>query len=158
MTAIRRLTEADLPQLERFWEEHWGSAYMVAHETIYYPHQLSGFVVEEDAEWIGLATYIHSGTATEITSLDSLREGQGIGSALITAVLEEARQYGSTRVWLITTNDNMHALRFYQRCGFALVAVYPGAVNRARLLKPTIPLIGFDGIPLRDELELELLI
>ncbi len=158
MAAIRRLTQADLPQLEQFWEEHWDAPFVVAHETIYYPHQLSGFVAEDDSEWVGLITYMHSGRSTEIVSINNLREGQGIGSTLIAAVVEEARLHGSTRVWLITTNDNMHALRFYQRCGFALVAVYPGAVNRARLLKPSIPLIGFDGIPLRDEIELELLV
>ena len=63
---------------------------------------------------------------------------------------------GCRRVWLITTNDNLRALRFYQRRGFRLVAVHPNALARSRELKPSIPEIGLDGIPLRDELELEL--
>jgi len=59
-------------------------------------------------------------------------------------------------MWLITTNDNTRALRFYQKRGFHLVAVYPNSLNESRRLKPQIPIIGIDGIPLRDEIELEI--
>lgn len=60
------------------------------------------------------------------------------------------------RLWLITTNDNVGALVFYQKAGFRLVAVYPDAVNQARKLKPQIPLVAENGIPIRDEIELAL--
>jgi RimJ/RimL family protein N-acetyltransferase len=63
---------------------------------------------------------------------------------------------GVGRVWLITTNDNTAALRFYQRLGFDLVALHRDAVDAARSIKPSIPLVGNDGIPIRHELELEL--
>jgi GNAT superfamily N-acetyltransferase len=59
------------------------------------------------------------------------------------------------RLRLTTTNDNLDALRFYQRRGFRLVALRPGAVDAARALKPEIPVTGAHGIPLRDELDLE---
>ena len=63
---------------------------------------------------------------------------------------------GSTRLWLITTNDNVDALRFYQRRGFRLVAIDRDAVERSRAtLKPGIPRTGLHGIPIRDELTLE---
>ena len=63
---------------------------------------------------------------------------------------------GCTRLWVITTNDNVNALRFYQRRGFCLVTVHRGAVDRSRAtLKPEIPAAGAYGIPLRDEIELE---
>lgn len=55
-----------------------------------------------------------------------------------------------------SSNDNLNALRFYQKYGFTLVALYPNALAQSRKLKPQIPLIGNDGIPLRDEIELEL--
>ena len=68
-----------------------------------------------------------------------------------------ARDAGCTRLWLITTNDNVDALRFYQRRGFRLAKLHPGAVDDSRArLKPGIPKLGDHGIPLRDELELEL--
>jgi hypothetical protein len=60
-------------------------------------------------------------------------------------------------VWLTTTNDNLDALRFYQRRGFRISAVRPRAVERARAtLKPEIPEVGAYGIPVRDEIDLEL--
>ena len=61
-------------------------------------------------------------------------------------------------MWLITTNDNLHALGFYQKRGFALVAVQPDALAQSRLLKPQISTTGMGGIPLRDEIELEILL
>jgi hypothetical protein len=58
---------------------------------------------------------------------------------------------------VITTNDNVDALRFYQRRGFRLAALHQGAVDDSRArLKPEIPEIGEHRIPLRDELDLEL--
>jgi hypothetical protein len=102
-----------------------------------------------------LITYRLAGASCEIISLDSLRPGIGVGTALIDAVAVAARQTGCRRLWLITTNDNLNALGFYQKRGFVLAAVHPDAVAEARLLKPNIPLVGLNGIPLRDEIELE---
>jgi L-amino acid N-acyltransferase YncA len=85
-----------------------------------------------------------------------LREGQGIGSKLIEQVIEEARTRGCKRLFLITTNDNLNALGFYQKRGFEIAAVHRGAVNESRKIKPGIPLVGYHSIPLRDEIELEM--
>src|SRR5688572_25797746 len=93
----------------------------------------------------------------EIALIESFEAGRGVGGALIAACVRVARDRGLRRIWLITTNDNVHALRFYQRHGFSLVAVHRGAVDAARrTLKPEIPLLGEDDIPIRDEVELEL--
>jgi len=129
---------------------------MVVHGKLYYPHDLPGFIAAQEGEWVGLLTYQIEGSACEIVTLNSLRPGTGVGSALIAAVRKIAQSANCARLWLITTNDNMHALRFYQKRGFRLVAVHPNALEHSRKLKPEIPLVGFDGIPLRDELELEI--
>ena len=129
---------------------------MVAHGNIYRPEQLEGFVVEDHGDWIGLLTFFIKDGECEVTSLDSLREGQGIGSILIEKALEEARARDCKRLFLITTNDNLHALGFYQKRGFEIVAIYRGAVTESRKIKPAIPLVGMNGIPLRDEIELEI--
>ncbi len=131
---------------------------MVVHGDIILPEQVEGFVVEENNEWIGLLTFIVKDNELEVTSLDSLREGQGIGSTLINKALEEARSKNCRRVFLITTNDNLNALGFYQRRGFELARIYRGAVNETRKLKPNVPLIGENNIPLRDEIELEMVV
>lgn len=86
----------------------------------------------------------------------ALEQGRGVGSALLGAVEELARRRGCKRLWLVTTNDNTHALAFYQRRGFSLAALHRDAVTEARkTLKPFIPLVGEGDLPIRDELELE---
>jgi len=155
MEAIRRLTADDLPQLRQFWIEHWSGEEIIAHGQVIRPEQVEGFVYED---WSGLVTFCFRENECEIISLNSLREGQGIGSALIEAVIKEAKTKQCQRISLITTNDNLHALGFYQKRSFSLVAIYRRAIDESRKRKPTISWIGENGIPLRDEIELELLL
>lgn len=118
---------------------------------------LPGFVAESDQDWLGYVAYVSRGPAMEIAVLEALAPGQGVGGGLLAACVAAAIGTAADRLWLITTNDNVDALRFYQRRGFVLVAVHREAVTHVRnTLKPEIPLVGFHGIPLRDEIELEL--
>ena len=158
ISPARRLSKSDLPHLRRFWTEHWGSEEMITRGRVHRPEQLEGFVVEDESRmaWVGLLTFIIEQDGSEITSLDSLREAQGIGSSLLNLVIDEARRRGCQRLFLITTNDNLDALGFYQKRGFELAAIYRSAVNESRRIKPSIPLIGDNNIPLRDEIELEM--
>ena len=155
---IRRLTIEDLPRLREYWRKHWGDDFVVAHGVIYRPEALDGFLALEDDEWLGEITYSVSGDECEIVSLDSLREEHGIGTKLMDAAVDEARTRSCRRVFLITTNDNLHALGFYQRRGFELVRIHRHALDETRKLKPGIPLIGMNHIPLRDEIELEMIL
>jgi GNAT superfamily N-acetyltransferase len=109
-----------------------------------------------DGAAVGLVTYHIEDRACQIVTLDSLVERRGVGAAVIEAVKGAAVGAGCERLWLITTNYNTHAPRFYQKRGFALVALRVNAVAASRRLKPEIPLTGNDGIPIRDEIELEL--
>jgi GNAT superfamily N-acetyltransferase len=154
--SLRRLSPNDLPRLRQFWIDHWGGEEMITRGNVYRPEQLEGFVIEDGDEWTGLLTFFINAGECEVTSLDSLREGQGIGSMLIDKAIAEARARGCQHFFLITTNDNLHALGFYQKRGFEIVTVYRGAVNEARKRKAGIPLVGMNGIPLRDEIELEI--
>ena len=131
---------------------------MVIHGEIYRPDQLDGFVVEEHGDWTGLITFVCKEHEMEVTSLDSLREGQGLGTKLIDLVVAEARSRKCRRLVLITTNDNLHAIGFYQKRGFQMAAIHRGAVDESRKIKPGIPKIGNHGIPLRDEIELEMVL
>lgn len=155
---IRPVTEVDREWIAQFSAERWGSDLIIAHGEMFYISRLEGFIAEIEGEVVGLASYNILGVECELTSLDSLREGLGIGAALIDAVKAAAAQAGCKRLFLITTNDNTHALRFYQRRGFTLCALRPGAVAESRRFKPEIPLLGSDGIPIRDEIELEMAI
>jgi N-acetylglutamate synthase-like GNAT family acetyltransferase len=155
MDAIRRLTKTDLPSLRQFWIDYWGSEQMIMHGEVVRYDQVQGFIY---GDWLGLLTYLIRGKECEVTSLDSLLEGRGIGTMLIDQVLHEAKEMKCRRVFLITTNDNLKALGFYQRRGFELAAIHRHALDESRKLKPSIPLIGENNIPLRDEIELELLV
>lgn len=158
MIEVRQLTPEDLPRLRQFWKENWGDEFVIAHGVVYYPEGLDGFIALEDDEWVGEVTYAYSGTDCEIVSLDSLREGRGIGTKLIDAVRAEAQKKNCGRLFLITTNDNLNALGFYQKRGFELVRIHRGAINKSRKIKPGIPKIGMNNIPLRDEIEMEILL
>lgn len=155
---VRPLHDDDRSWVDELVRERWGAPTVVAHGRVYRPAELAGFVAVEGGETLGLATYELDGDACEVVTIDALVEGRGVGSALLEAVAEAARAAGCHRVWLITTNDNLRALAFYQKRGFELAALHRGAVDAARRLKPEISRIGAGGIPLRDELELERLL
>ena len=110
----------------------------------------------EDGSFPGLLTYVVDGDRCEVLTLHASERRRGVGSALLREVERIAVGAGCHRLWLVTTNDNVDALRFYQRRGFRIVAVHPGAVDQSReALKPEIPEVGEYGIPLRDEIELD---
>jgi len=153
MVPLRRVNPEDLPRLRQFWQDNWAGEEIIVHGEVYRPEHMEGFVTDD---WAGVVTYVVRGRECEIISLDSLREGGGTGMALIDAVVSEARRRGCRRLVVSRTNDNLHALGFYQRRGFELAGIRRGAVNDTRKRKPAIPLIGDDGIPVRDEIELEM--
>ena len=122
---------------------------------MFHADKLPGFIAEDGIEKIGLITYNIEGDDCEITTLNSFIEQSGVGTALIERVKQAAKEENCKRVWLITTNDNIHALRFYQRREFTIKALYPNAMEESRKLKPGIPMLGNDDIPIRDEIEFE---
>jgi ribosomal protein S18 acetylase RimI-like enzyme len=153
---IHPITPHDRAWIRSIVSEHWGAVEVVSRGRIYSADQLPGFIARQAGSTVGLITYRIEADQCEIITINSLVHGRGIGSALIDAVHQEAMASGCTRLWLITTNDNLPALRFYQKRGFKLAAIHREAINVSRKLKPQIPLIGIDGIPIRDELELEM--
>ncbi|GAB4431319.1 MAG: N-acetyltransferase [Anaerolineae bacterium] len=155
---VRPLSSADRPWANALLTERWGSTRMVTRGVVHDLTQLPGLVAWYGGQRAGLLLYRPAGTAWEIVSLDSTLAGHGVGTALLEAIRQLAQTSGCRRLWLITTNDNLPALRFYQKRGFHLVAVYPDALTQARRLKPEIPLLGLEDIPLRDELELEIVL
>jgi GNAT superfamily N-acetyltransferase len=153
---IRPLTAEDSAWVKQFITEHWGDSVVIAHGMIYDPHTLPGFIATLRDERVGLLTYSIAGDSCEIVTIDSTKPGTGVGSLLIEAAKQAAREARCKRLWLITTNDNLNALRFYQKRGFSLVAVHRNAVDVARQMKPQIPILGSDQIPIHDEIELEM--
>ena len=153
---VRPIQPSDSNWVESFIRSHWGSGIVVAKGRVIRPAELSGFAAFRGKNTIGLLTYRIEGPDCEIVTIDSTTEGEGIGTLLVDTVKEGAKAKGCRRLWLITTNDNLNALGFYQRRGFRLIALHPNALEASRKLKPQISLKAANGIPIRDELELEL--
>ncbi len=155
---MQPITVEDREWVRQFMREHWGGDMITSRGKLYSSDKLAGFIAMYDNKRAGLITYNIEGHSCEIVTLDSIKPDLGIGTALIEAVKDAAQQQSCQRLWLITTNDNLHALGFYQKRGFVLVAIHRNAVEAARRVKPQIPLTGLEGIPLRDEIELEMML
>jgi N-acetylglutamate synthase-like GNAT family acetyltransferase len=138
--------------------EYWGTTRIVTRHKMYNATDLPGFIVYEKEQPVGLITYFIQNRECEIITINSFKEQRGVATLLLKAVNTYAREQHCQRIWLITTNDNLKALGFFQKRGFRLVAIYPDALKESRRLKPEIPDIGLNNIPLRDEIELELLL
>ncbi len=134
--------------------EFWGSDLLVVHQSVYRPAELPGLIALRAGRVVGLLTYEVSDGMLEVVTLNAVERRTGVGTILMEAVVADARRLRCHEIRLTTTNDNLDAIRFYQRRGFRLVALRPGAVDRARLEKPEIPRVGDYNIPLRDEIDL----
>ena len=153
---VRAANADDRAWIESSLAEH-RSTRVARRGEIVRPIDYPMLVAESDGGPAGLLTYIITATDCEILTLHANRQWAGAGTALIDAVRAVAVDRGCRRLWVLTTNDNVDALRFYQRRGFRLEVLRPGAVDDARRrLKPEIPDAGEYGIPIRDELELDL--
>ena len=120
-----------------------------------------GLVGSRGNQPIGLVAWFidPGGAAAEVRVLvvSADARGQGTGRALIDAAADALREAGVRRAWLVTTNDNLAALALYQKAGWRLSALRPGAIDELRRsIKPSISEVGEHGIPIHDELELAL--
>jgi GNAT superfamily N-acetyltransferase len=154
---IRPAGPEDKEWIRELLRERWAADFIIVHREEYRPAELPGFIAETGPVKSGAITYRLDGRECEIMTLDSLFPGRGIGGALIGAVQIAASRAGCRRLTVVTTNDNLHAIRFYQRKGFVLSALRANAIEESRKRKP-IPLLGDDGIPIRDEIELEMIL
>jgi len=134
----------------------WGGLPVVSQSGAHDPTTLPALLAMAGDRPAGHATYRIDGTDCEIVTIESETQWSGVGTALLAAVEERARAAGCSRLWLNTTNDNLDALRFYQRRGFTIAAVHAGFADETRARqKPQMPEIGNFGIAIRDLLELE---
>jgi GNAT superfamily N-acetyltransferase len=155
---VRPILLEDRRAVAEVLRERWGSERMVRNGELFRPAELRGFVATLDGLPAGYLTFMLHADTFEIAWLDAVVERRGVGSALVDAATDAAREQGCLRMVVTTTNDNFDAVRFYQRRGFHLAELRRGAAASARAIKPEIPALGDHGIPIRDELELELIL
>lgn len=153
---IRSISNKNRQEVNDFIIQHWFTTDMVARGQIFDMTVLDGLVMHEDETIIGLITYRFQNNECEIMSLDSLKENCGIGTELVKWVVKLAREKKCTKIKLITTNDNLNAMCFYQKRGFDMTHLYYNALESSRKLKPSIPENGDYGIPIKHEIEFEM--
>ena len=151
---VRKIDPKDIDWVKKVIVDSWGSETVIASKP-FDATKLPGFIAETKGKPVGLITYNIDGDNLEIISIDSLEERKGVGTVLMDKAKETARENNLKTVNLITSNDNIDALKFYQKRGFRIIKIYPDAIDEARKIKPQIPLLGNYGIPLKDALELE---
>ncbi|GAB3801835.1 GNAT family N-acetyltransferase [Micromonospora zhanjiangensis] len=152
---VRPAEPADRAAVDALHDREWGGPEVVVHGDRYDLRVLPTLVAVATGRVEGALVWHVAGDSLEVVSLVARQPGGGAGLALLRAAATVGRDRRLGRLWLVTTNDNLPALRFYQRRGLRIVEVRPGAVDLARRLKPNIPTVGLDGIPLHDELVLE---
>jgi GNAT superfamily N-acetyltransferase len=154
---VRAITERDAAHVREDLLANWGSTQIWSLGRRYDADRLDGFVAEIDGRHAGSLTLaVHDGAwQCEVITLASRVERRGVGAALLSAAESRARALGCRRIFLTTTNDNVHAMRFYQRRGWRFSALHAGIVDRVRHYVPTYPLVGLDGIEIHDEIEVE---
>lgn len=155
---IEKIDNLNRRLIDEFILKHWYTTKMIVRGKEIDMTDTEGFYVVECDEIVALITYIIYEDSMEIMSLDSLNENNGIGTLLLEQVVEEAKKSGCKKIVLITTNDNINAIRFYQKRGFDMANLFRNAMEVSRRMKPEIPLIGDNSIPLRHEIEFEMVL
>ena len=158
MIGVRPMERGDRPWVIRRLADAFGDATVARKGVLIDASVLPGFMATEGGRPVGFLTYDAADGECEVVAIISAEEGRGIGRALMDAARDHAVAAGCRRLWLVTTNDNTRALRFYQLWGMDLCAFYRHGARRSRRVKPSLPERGADGIPLEHELEFELLL
>ena len=152
---IRPIEDDDRPMVVSLLQKHAGSHLMVSRGKLLDASEQLGFLAEDERGIVGIMTLHFADGQCEVFTLHAFYQREGIGSQLLKQAEAEARVRNITRLWLITTNDNVEAIAFYQIFGWKIAAIHIDAIEQSRKLKPQIPLIGNHGIPIRDEIEFE---
>ncbi|USO00270.1 MAG: GNAT family N-acetyltransferase [Phycisphaeraceae bacterium] len=155
---IRRTNESDKPWIRRLLRQYWATEQVLSRGTVHNVVDYEGFAAFQDDEPVGLIAFLIQGDECELITHNSMADSGGIGSCLLAAARNEARARGCRRMWLVTTNDNTPALRFYQRRDFDICAFHRDAITKTRVLKPELPDVGLFGIRVRHEIEMEYLL
>jgi len=152
---IEPLQEEDQEFISDMVRDIWGEDMIVVHGETFYIQKLEGIKAVIEGQIAGFLHYQYAKEEFEILTLASHMEGYGVGSALVEAAEKLAHHKGCHLLSVVSTNNNLHALSFYQKRGFHLAALFPGKVDQSREIKPTIPKFGDNNIPIRDEIRLE---
>jgi len=130
---LRELKQADMPAIialeqELFPEDAW-TPEMFAAEFAQPPSRRLYLVAEDGNALVGYAGMMFTGgSQADVVTLavSPDRWGEGTGTALLTALVDEADKRGYEEVLLEVREDNPRARRLYLRHGFTEVGIRRG--------------------------------
>ena len=130
---LREMTSADMAGImsleqDLFPEDAW-TPEMFAAEFAQPPTRRLYLVAEDGNTLIGYAGMMFTGgTQADVVTLavNPARWGEGTGTALLTALIDEANKRGYEEVLLEVREDNPRARRLYLRHGFTEVGIRRG--------------------------------
>lgn len=150
-----KIKKAKPHEIKDVYIKEWHADFIVTKGNIIKYNDVKGFTAKKNNNLLGLITYIKRGNEIEIISFNSFLENKGVGARLLEYVIKKFNKKNIKRIFLITTNDNLKALRFYQKKNFIIKNIHINSIEKSRIIKPEIPVYGMDGIEIRDEIELE---
>ena len=152
---IRFIQPNEKQEIKALFVREWNSNMMVSRGHQHLVENLECVIATTEDKISGVLTFNIQNNQAEIVSLESFEEGKGIGIKLLDFALNHFKMLDLERIWLITSNDNCNAMRFYQKRDWIMVNIHLNAIEEARKMKPEIPLIGYDNIPILHEIEFE---
>lgn len=153
---IRETNESDAPLIKALMDKFWGGEPLLVRDKNFFPSSLPGFLAFQGEKVSGFLFYTIEGDESEIIVFEAFDKFQGLGTKLLEQYKEKIRTLGIKRTYLMTHNDNLDALRFYQKRGFNICQIHLNSMDAARQKKPSIPVIGDYGIPICHEIDLEM--
>jgi ribosomal protein S18 acetylase RimI-like enzyme len=153
---VRAASATDYTRLQELAQHFWGETDVECFDRHYDVLKLPAFVGLSDGEVAGLLSYAieEDRMVVVMLAVAPLCQGRDLGSRLLASAVREAEQGALSRVVVATSNDDLPALALYQRAGFAITEVITGRLveHHGRVEE------GFSGIPVRDEIRLDLLL
>ncbi|HJR82203.1 MAG TPA: N-acetyltransferase [Anaerolineales bacterium] len=127
---IRRMTEADLPEVEKTDTASFNPLWQNPLETLRkaFSQALYATVAENDRGILGYQLSTGGGQRAHLARLavHPAAQGKGAGQALLGDLFRYITYAGISRLSVNTQNDNQASLRLYQRMGFVRTGeVYP---------------------------------
>lgn len=149
---VHEATSADRRAIEEICDRAWGETEIDVFGRTFDVLACENLIAEVDGELAGvIALAVHGGElALVMYSVYPQHQGRGMGSALLEAAVERAREKSLPALRAAVSNDDMPLLYFFQRHGFAIIDVSAGLLAD----KLGYAGVGFAGIPIRDEIRL----
>lgn len=150
---VRPCEDADRQAVLDLFERDFGSTRVSAFEAEHALVDVPALVATvKDGLLAGALAYRIDGEALQMLALatDPMWQRSGVGGHLVARAEVLAREAGCRRAVLVTSNDNLPALYFYQRQHYRVAAVAIGSLVARAAGRP-----GFAGIHVRDEIRLE---